>query len=95
MGDMNKMETIKTKITNVWENGKLIEKPEEKIEAIIFNDNDGNNIVSIQDLSFMTDVSIQSLKNFITSKHVLHYYIGQNWFVNIEDLWDKSKRILK
>ena len=89
------METIKTKINHQWVEGKLIEKPEEKIEAIIFNDGEGKSIVSISDLSFMTDISIQSLKNHITSKHILHYYIGQNWFVNIEDFWDKSKRILK
>ena len=93
MGD--KMETIKVNVTHIWENGKLTEKPEEKVEAIIFNDNNGNKIVSIRDLSFMTDISIQSLKNFITSKHVLHYYIGQSWFVNIEDFFEKSKRILK
>ena len=89
------METLKTKIRYEWIKGELVEKPEEKIEAIIFNKKDGNHIVSISDLSFMTDISIQSLKNYITSKHVLHYYIGQNWFVEIEDFFEKGKRILE
>lgn len=89
------METLKIRVGHQWVNGELLEKAEEKIEAIIFNDKENNHIVSLRDLSYMTEISIQSLKNYITSKHVLHYYIGQNWFVNIEDLWDKSKRILK
>ena len=89
------METIKTKITNIWEEGKLIEKPEEKIEAVLFNDKEGNQIVSIEDMSFLTSISIQSLKNYITRNHVLHYYVGQHWFVCIEDFFEKSKRTLK
>ena len=78
-----------------WENGILKEKPEEKIEAIIFEDANSNKIVSIEDMSFLTDISVQSLKNYITSKHVSHYYIGQRWFVNIEDFFEKGKRVLK
>ena len=91
---MKIMETIKTKVTNIWENGKLIEKPQEKIEAIVFNDREGNQIVSLEDMAFLTDVSTQSLKNYINSKHIPHYYVGQKWFVSIEDFFDGGKRVL-
>ena len=89
------METIKVRVTHEWQEGKLVEKPEEKIEAIIFNNEKGNRIVSLEDMSYLTDISVQSLKNYITRNHVSHYYIGQKWFVNIESFFENGKRVLE
>ena len=89
------METIKVRVTHEWLEGKLVEKIEEKIEAIIFNDENGKHIISLDDLSFLTSISLTSLKNYIRNNHILHYHISSKWFVAIEDFFEHGKRILE
>lgn len=66
----------------------------ETVEAVIFNKED-NQIISLDDLSFLTDISIISLKNYIRDKHILHYHISSKWFVGLKDFFDKGERVLR
>jgi len=88
------MEIIKTKVTHEWQNGELVEKDNERIEAVIFINKDGDRIIESEDLSSLIPISGASIKNYVRSKHVLHYYMGQKWFINLDDFFEKGKRIL-
>ena len=61
------MEIVKIKEVN--EKGET----RENIEAVTFMIKDGNIIISLEDLSFLTNISLVSLRNFIKVKHIPYW----------------------
>lgn len=89
------MDSLKIKIGHEWIQGELVEKPKEKVEAIIFHDKNNNSIISLEDFSFLTGISLTSLKNYIRNNHILHYHISSKWFINLENFFLEGERVLE